>query len=203
MATLYFNEKKVMEANRKMKKKFSILVLSVFILMLLPAISGSAKKPITGTMALEYNLFWPGYQDVIPDWVGTISFDGVNEEYGMVFFCTGTGKPFEDPERGSAFFFGETYVIYEYVTLHTVFSPEGEFLYQWLEHGDILLWGYDTGATTKNSKYRMNGNVEYDLLFNSVGRNVHMSGLITWQDIGTPEDPIIAPLGAPGTFRIN
>jgi hypothetical protein len=36
-----------------------------------------------------------------------------------------------------------------------------------------------------------------------LGRKVHMSGIITWQNLGTPEVPIIAPATAPGILRIN
>jgi hypothetical protein len=36
-----------------------------------------------------------------------------------------------------------------------------------------------------------------------LGRNVHMSGVITWQVLDTPDGPIVAPETAPGTFRIN
>ncbi len=170
--------------------------------MLLPAISGSAKKPIIGTMSLEYNLGWPGYQAEIPDWVGTITLDtdgdGVSEEYGMVFFCIGTGKPFETDVRGNVVFFGEIWAIYDWVTFN--------FETQDFAHGDVVLLGTDEGTVSlKNSKYRMNGVVTKtnDDCLDLLGRSVHMSGKIKWQNIGTPEDPIMAPHEAPGTFRIN
>ncbi|MFX1507052.1 MAG: hypothetical protein ACFFDC_13235 [Promethearchaeota archaeon] len=178
-----------------MKKKLSVLVLSVFILMLLPAMSGSAKKPLVGTMSLEYNLLWPGYQAEIPDWIGTITLDtdgdGINEEYGMVFFCIGTGKPFDTDVRGNVVFFGEIWVIYDWVTFD--FSNED------FEHGDVVLLGTDEGTVSlKNSKYRMNGVVTEtnDECSKWLGRSVHMKGIIEWYDFG-------APHYAPGTFRIN
>ncbi len=152
----------------------------------------SAKVPLRGTMDLEYNLAWPGPQDVIPDWVGTIDIDG--ELYGMAFFAIGTGKPFEDDRPGSAYFFGEIYEIYETLEFKfvdgilTCFNP-----------GAIVLKGTDEGSTNlKNSHYRMNGVVtETNEDFAKwLGRSVHMSGTIIWTDFGAPQN-------APGTFRIN
>ena len=50
-----------------------------------------------------------------------------------------------------------------------------------------------------NCKYHMNGNVEYaaEGWETYLGRNVHMSGEIIWDEITG------FPLEAPGTFRIN
>lgn len=187
-----------------MRKKISILTLSVLILMLLPAISGSAKKPIIGTMSLEYNLGWTGYQADIPDWVGTITLDtdgdGVSEEYDMVFFCIGTGKPFETDVRGNVVFFGEIWAIYEYESMTFDFETQ-EFI-----PGNEVLLGTDEGTVSlKNSKYRMNGIVTEtnDDCLDLLGRSVHMSGKIIWQTVQTPEGPVVAPHEAPGTFRIN
>ena len=36
-----------------------------------------------------------------------------------------------------------------------------------------------------------------------LGRHVHMSGIITWQVLETPDGPVIAPATAPGILRIN
>ena len=60
-----------------MRKKLSILVLSILILMLLQAVSVNAKKPsssLRGTMALTFDLsaVWPDD----PVWVGTVDIEG-------------------------------------------------------------------------------------------------------------------------------
>ena len=144
-----------------------------------------AKPPLTGTMELDFNLEWNGEVDV-PIWVGTISFEG-NGEYGIRFFHL---TPFKDYSQASPF--GETFEIYD-----------GD--------GNVVLGGPDVGVTTLANKppepvkYRMNG--EIDVATGQfamwMGRHVHMSGIITWQNMGTPDEPVYAPDTAPGTLRIN
>ncbi len=191
-------------------KAFSILSLALaFTLALLPVITAQAKEPLIGTMDLEYNLGCPGPQDEIPDWVGTITIDG--EEYGMLFFAIGSGKAFDDAWVGKIHFFEEIWAIYDTNFDFTDLIPSGDPTdwEDWLPSNDpeeLVLWGYDYGQTNiQTSKYHMNGNVEEAAgSFTSwEGRSVHMSGVIEWQNLGTPEDPIMAPHYAPGTFRIN
>ena len=165
----------------------ALLVLS-FAIALIPAVAAQDKKPVTGTMDLEFNLLWPGPQADIPDWVGTITID--SNEYGMAFFCIGSGKQFaEDP--GKVHFFEEIWIIYDYLDF--------DFVTQELDYGQILLWGYDKGVVSwANSHYVMNGNVEESFGDFAIwqGCNVHMSGVILWLAPGVPQY-------APGTFRIN
>ncbi len=164
-------------------------LLIVFALLLTPALTAHAEQPLYGEMDLEFNLGWPGPNPVIPDWVGTVTIDGV--QYGMAFFNIGTGKPFVDPFVGKVVFFGEVWVIYEWMSFN--------FETQELLHGDVLLWGDDQGVTgLANGKYRMNGGVHgaFEHFAELQGRNVHMSGIIEFYPFG-------APHFAPGTFRIN
>lgn len=181
------NQKK--EEKDSMRKKLALLLLSVFILTLLPAVSVRAKKPLYGTMDLQFNMGWPGPQEIIPDWVGSIYIDsdgdGECEEYGMVFFLL------ELAEKGSVTFFGEKWVIYKWIEAELPFSDPEDF-----SHGEILLWGYDEGLTTKNSKYHMTGSVKEanSPFLMWAGRNVYMSGLIVVNSDG---------MFAPGTLRIN
>jgi hypothetical protein len=150
----------------------------------------SARKPspnLTGTMELDFDLFavWP--ED--PIWVGTISFKGYVDVYGIRFFHL---SPFRDYSQASPF--EEYFEIYD-LGDETV----------------VYLGGPDVGVTTlankppEDCKYRMNGEIDVATApFEEwLGRKVHMSGVITWQNLGTPEDPIIAPATAPGTLRIN
>lgn len=171
-------------------------------MMLLPVMAVHAKKPaphLTGSMDLQFDLGWPGYQQETPDWIGTITINKI--EYGMVFFAFETGKPFANPAKGGAFFFGEKWVIYD--TLDFEFDEDGYLMY--FDPGQELLWGYDQGVTVQNSKYHMTGNVEeaYGIFSMWEGRNVYMSGKIIWQIVDTPEGPIVMPHYAPGSFRIN
>ncbi|KXH71789.1 MAG: hypothetical protein AM326_11490 [Candidatus Thorarchaeota archaeon SMTZ-45] len=181
-----------------------VLILFALSLTLVVATPVQAKKHLIGSMDLEFNVLWPGPQTDIPDWVGTITFDGDSTEYGMAFFAFGSGKPFGDKPTGMAFFFAEIWKIYDWVELITYIDDEGN-VFQWVEYGEILMWGYDYGLTNlANSKYHMNGDVQFDNLYGKyAGRNVHMSGLIEWQVLETPDGPVVAPYKAPGTFRIN
>jgi hypothetical protein len=189
---------------RKLKKTWVVLILLALFLPLVAATPVQAKKHLVGTMDLEYNVLWPGPQTDIPDWVGTITFEGDSNEYGMAFFAFGSGKPFEGKSTGMAFFFAEVWKIYEWVQLDTCEDDDGNVI-QCVQHGELLMWGYDYGVTNlANSKYHMNGDVQFDELYHMyVGRNVHMSGTIEWQELITPDGIVVAPYKAPGTFRVN
>jgi len=144
----------------------------------------SAKKPsahLTGAMDLYFN---PGIftDPTLPVWEGTIDLEGYGL-YGMRFFSL-------SPQKG-----------------YSQASPFEEY-FEIFETGDetVVLAGHDAGVSTlANSKYRMNGEIEVaNAPFEMwLGRGVHMSGIITWQNIGTPEAPVMVPETAPGTFRIN
>lgn len=177
-----------------MRKKIIPLILVISFMTLVSTTAAvSAKNPLIGTMDLQFNLAWPGPQDEIPDWIGTITIDDV--EYGMAFFAIGSGKPFVTDPSTSVHFFEEIYVIY--FELYFTFNEDGTL--GDFEPGDIALWGYDVGITNMiNSKYHMTGNVEeaYGIFEPWIGRNVFMSGIIEWYPFGAPQY-------APGTFRIN
>jgi len=186
--------------------------LSVFAavigLLLVMAIPVSAAKPLGGDMELDFNL---GFDiDGAPcddiTWAGTVELEGT--EYGIAFIPTG-GK-----DVGKAHHFIEDWVIYD-----TPFVFEDDFVAGVLVNcvpvdAKVVLAGIDAGVSSPNSKYRMNGTVgEANAPFAEwLGRNVHMSGIITWQEIQVPEDPedpnsalitITVPATAPGHFRIN
>ncbi len=185
-------------------KRLSVVALVLTFTIALVSVSPvQAVKPLRGTMKLEFNLGWPEYQTGIPDWVGTIAING--ETYGMLFFAFWTGKPFDNPAKGMAFFFGEIWAIYD---IDGASFPEipngnsGEWAY-WLPANnpdELVLWGHDEGVTNMaNTKYHMTGSVEYagDPFTMWAGRNVYMSGLIEWYE------DIPAPHYAPGNLRIN
>ena len=177
-----------------MKKKITSVILVFFFLTLVSTIAAvDAKKPLYGDMKLQFHKGWPGPQPDIPDWIGTITIDGV--EYGMAFFAIGSGKPFDADPSLSVHFFEEIYVIYS--ELYFTFDEAGYLVD--FEPGAIALWGYDVGITNMiNSKYHMTGNVEeaFGDFSQWIGRNVFMSGVIEWYPDGWPQY-------APGTFRIN
>lgn len=174
----------------------SLLVLTLTLGVVAPA---TAKKPLVGTMELQFNLDWPGPSEEIPDWVGTVTIDGT--EYGMAFFNTGTGKPFDSQPNGGVIFFEETWVIYEQLdfTFERIDDQIEGFRLTEFNPGDVLLSGYDRGVVSlANGGYRMNGFVEVaeDPYESWLDRQVHMSGVVEFSAEG-------APLYAPGTFRLN
>ncbi len=175
------------------KKLITVILVISFLTLVQTTAAVNAKNPLIGTLELQFNLAWPGPQDEIPDWIGTITIDDV--EYGMAFFAIGSGKPFVTDPSTSVHFFEEIYVIY--FELYFTFNEDGTL--GDFDPGAIALWGYDVGITNMiNSKYHMTGNVEEaDGIFEPwIGRNVYMSGIIEWYPFGAPQY-------APGTFRIN
>ncbi len=147
-----------------------------------------AKKPspnLRGIMDLDFTFGeWP----VEPVWVGTVDIEGYGL-YGIRFFHL---TPFKEYSQASPF--EEYFEIYE-IGVET----------------NVYLGGTDIGVTTlankppEPCKYRMHGkidvaNVPFEMW---LGSNVHMSGIIYWQVLDTPDGPVIAPATAPGTFRLN
>ncbi len=150
----------------------------------------SAKKPsanLTGTMDLYFDLLAEVPDD--PVWVGTITIEGYGT-YNMRFYHL---SPFRDYSQASPF--EEYFEIYD------------------LSDETVVLGGPDVGVTVlankppDPTKYVMNGEIDVaaDPFEEWLGRNVHMSGVITWQFITLPDGTVIGPVPetAPGTFRIN
>jgi len=149
-----------------------------------PAPLELAKKPapnLIGTMELDFTFGdWP----VEPVWVGTITFEDYGD-FGIRFFHL---SPFKEFSQASPF--EEYFEIYDII-----------------DESKVYLGGPDAGVTTlankppEPTKYRMNGKIEEAIypFEDWMGRNVHMSGMITWQGSAPP----YAPYQAPGTFRIN
>jgi hypothetical protein len=181
-----------MEVILEMRKKLISVILMVTVLSMGFTII-DAKKPLYGTTDLQFNLGFPGPQTEIPVWLGTINID--NEEYGMIFFNIGSGKSFVDTPSESNTFFGEIWVIFEWIEIE--FDEFGA-LASW-NAGPKVLLGTDEGVVTfKNDKYRMNGEVTeaYGIFSGWIGRSVYMNGIIQWYPFGAPQY-------APGEFRIN
>jgi hypothetical protein len=151
----------------------------------------SGKKPsanLKGTMELTFNLAG-AFDPEIPVWEGTIMLEGYQDAFGLRFFHLSPDKGFSQASP-----FEETFQIYN------LNDP-----------GQVYLAGPDVGVTTLANKppdpckYRMNGEIDVanPPFAGWLGRNVHMSGIITWENIGTAEQPIIVPKEAPGILRIN
>ena len=153
----------------------------------------AANKPapnLRGEIVLAFNLDYVfGEPDpfVDPVWFGTIDIEGY-DEYDMRFYPRGEDKGFSQASP-----FEEYFEISDKTT------------------GDIVLAGHDAGVTTlankppDPNKYRMNGEIEVaNAPFEAwMGSHVHISGLITWVNLGTAEEPVVVPETAVGPFRVN
>ncbi len=163
-----------------MRRRENYLILFALSLTLICTTVLVNARPMYGEMMLYFMAPGPTHPDYGPPvWSGTITGD-INGN--MYFYNWGMEK-----DVGQAHFFWETWLITD-------------------TEGGLMLMGVDNGVVSwSNDKYRMNGVVTdagpgYEHL---VGRNVHMSGYITWENIGTPEEPVMIPETAPGTFRVN
>lgn len=186
-----------------MNRRILLIVALIAALALVAApVSAGADKPISGEMELYFNLGFGSEDD--PEtpadeeapcpgisWAGTVELEGVT--YGIAFF------PTDAKDVGKVHHFTENWEIYD-----TPFAFEGGVLAE-CTPGGIVLSGTDAGVSSPNSKYRMNGTVgdAFAPFAQLDGRKVHMSGDITWQNLGTDDEPIIVPATAPGDFRIN
>jgi hypothetical protein len=140
---------------------------------------------LTGEMDLYFDLaaVWPDD----PVWVGTVTFEDYGV-YGMRFYHL---SPFKEYSQASPF--EDYFEIYN------------------LSDETVVLGGPDVGVTVlankppDPTKYHMNGEIDAaaEPFEEWLGRNVHMSGVITWQVLSTPDGPVVAPATAPGTIRLN
>mgnify|MGYP003574374596 CR=1 FL=1 len=137
-----------------------------------------SKKPLRTT---NYALFNPGFfADPVnnPTWYGTFTSDGT--VYGQVFYSLGSGKPFDDPVRGRAFFAEETWSVYTWID----FDPAT----QTLATGDLLMRGYNRGVQDQKSVFHAHGRVleAYGEFSMFAGRPTSGSATVEWAPSGLP-----------------
>jgi hypothetical protein len=146
-----------------------------------------AKNPFR---AENHSLFNLGFfaDPSKPSWVGQLTYDGGT--YGIVFYSTGSGKPFPENVRGSAFHFEEIWEVYTWVDF--------DFDTQTLSTGDLVLRGIGTGLVAPNGEFHSDGPVTeaYGDMAMWLGRHEHTSGMVTYLPDGLP-------LRADGELRIN
>ena len=151
-----------------------------------------AENKVAGPMDLAFNACWAGPSEEMPDWIGTIDFDG--DVYDAIFYNVGTGWPAGHAPEAPYAAFNEIWAVYDGLEL----AFDDECAIETLE-GDLVMWGHDAGLLdTIASAFEMTGTVmeavgEFDGL---VGKTVSMSGVVELSDEG-------APLAAPGEFAIS
>ena len=175
-----------------MLRKFAPSVALVLMAVLAVAPAATAQEKVEGEFDLAWNECWPGYNDEVPDWVGTVDLDG--DVHDMVFFLLGNGRPPGQElgdDRGA---FIEIWAIYDglEITYGEECAPES------LE-GELVMWGHDAGVSDFGAKeFAMTGKVvessgDYSDL---AGADVVMNGTFTMDEDGNL-------LTAPGTIEIG
>ncbi|MHC4083725.1 MAG: hypothetical protein ACYSU3_13690 [Planctomycetota bacterium] len=175
-----------------MKKLIPISIIAVLALALL-VVSGTVladddEKPAP-KLECTITYVW------MPGWAGTI--------YGDI---GGTDGAYVVWPGGSMRFAGQTSHYsgeraFEIWDMDPVLYPDDAVL--------LMVGDTSTGSTTvrhgKNSNWRTSGIVTeaYGEFEDWIGRRVYQEGHFTWQNIGTPEEPIIVPKDGSGTFRVN
>ena len=151
-----------------MKRLIMVLAILVLILVLLPAGSAQAKKPLDGSTSYTF--------------------------MGLSGILDGEGRPliWEGPITGEI---AGTIRWYAASEMHyTGQASHYDVVWEIVDAGDnVILAGEDSGSTTarhgKNSNWRTNGivTVASDPYSEWLGRHVHMGGNFTWVMPGLPE----------------
>ena len=152
----------------------------------------AAAETITGDVELAWNECFTAPSDEVPDWVGTVDFDG--NVHDMVFFNLGDGRPpGHDPEEGTGAFI-EIWAVYD--GLELAYDDECAPL---TYDGDLVMWGHDAGLSDREAmEYAMTGSVmeAFGDYADLAGQPLYMSGTFTL----TPDGE---PLTAPGVIEIG
>lgn len=173
---------------RRLAVGCSLMLVAAFAL----APTAMAQEKVTGEFQLDWNSCWSAPGDEVPDWVGSIDFDG--DVHDMVFFNLGDGRPpGQDLAEGSGGFI-EIWAVYDGldITYDDACVPQ-------TYEGDLVMWGHDAGISHYDAKeYAMSGTVveAFGDYADLAGSPVVMSGAFTTDDTG-------APLTAPGVLEIG
>jgi hypothetical protein len=151
-----------------------------------------AQDKVSGDVALDWNACFQAPGDEVPDWVGTVDFDG--DVHDMIFFNLGDGRPpNHDPAEGMGAFI-EIWAVYDGLEL-----TYGDDCAPETFDGDLVMWGHDAGLSDREAQeYSMTGSVveAFGDYADLTGQPIYMSGTFTLTDEG-------APLTAPGVIEIG
>jgi len=173
------------------KLAFSLSLVLMAALAVAPATT--AQDKVEGTMDLAWNECYPGPPSLeVPDWVGTVDFDG--DVYDIIFFNLRPGfPPGHEPDEGYNPFI-EAWAVYD--GLELVFDDECAM--ETLE-GNLVMWGHDAGRTDKATKeYAATGNVlaAVEAFDGLAGSDMAMNGTVLFTEENAPES-------APGILQIG
>jgi hypothetical protein len=176
-----------------MFRKLSLSLPLALMATLAVAPATMSQDRVEGTMDLAWNDCYPGAPNLeVPDWVGTVDFDG--DVYDIIFWVIAKGyPPGLEPNEGFNPFV-EAWAVYD--GLELVFDDECAM--QTLE-GELVMWGHHTGRTNRETKeYAAAGKVleAYGAFDGYAGSDDVMSGTVLFDDEGAPET-------APGIIAIG
>jgi len=170
--------------------------LPVIAAMGLAAVLATASATVAADKTSgEFDLLWndcfvaPGEE--IPDWVGTIDFDG--DVYDMLFFNVGDGRPPNHPPAEGTGAFNEVWAVYD--GLELVFD---EACAVETFDGDLVLWGLDHGTSdSEAATYAMTGSImEGSGPFEGLaGEPISMSGTFFENPDGVLQAPGVLHIG--------
>jgi hypothetical protein len=153
--------------------------------------TATAMEQAEGAFDLLWNDCWQGPTEQVPDWIGTVDFDG--DVYDMLFFNVGDGRPPNHPPAEGTGAFNEVWAIYD--GLELVFSADcavESFT------GDLVLWGLDHGtADLEAATYQMSGPVMEAMgpFEGLAGKAVSMSGSFSENPDGVLQAPGVLQIG--------
>ena len=153
--------------------------------------AATAESMATGEFDLTWNDCFTQPGEEIPDWIGTIDFDG--DVYDMVFFNVGNGAPPNYPIPEGTGMFNEVWAVYDGLDI----AFDEACALQTYE-GDLVLWGLDHGTADETAAaYEMTGEVMEAVgpFEGLAGESLYMSGTFFATEDGVTK--------APGTLEIG
>ena len=174
-----------------MLRKLASIVSLVLLAVVATAPATAAQEKVQGDFDLLWNDCWEGPTEAIPDWIGTIDFEG--DVYDMLFFNVGDGRPPNHPLPEGTGAFNEVWAVYDGLDL--TFSEDCAV--QTFD-GDLVLWGLDHGTSDNEAAtYQMTGTVMEAMgpFEGLAGQDLYMSGTFFENPDGVLE--------APGTLEIG
>jgi hypothetical protein len=151
-----------------------------------------ATDTVTGEVNLAWNGCFEAPGDEVPDWVGTVDFDG--DVHDMIFFNLGDGRPPNHGVEEGMGAFIEIWAVYD--DLELAYDDDcGTETFE----GDLVMWGHDAGLSDRVAQeYSMTGTVveAFGDYADLAGQPIFMNGIFTLTEEG-------GPATAPGVIEIG
>ena len=174
-----------------MLRKTPLILPMALAAALVAAPAAAAADKSIGAFDLLWNDCFTGPGEEVPDWIGTVDFDG--DVYDMLFFNVGDGRPPNHPPAEGTGAFNEVWAVYD--GLELVFD---EACAVETFDGDLVLWGLDHGTSdSEAATYAMTGSImEGSGPFEGLaGEPISMSGTFFENPDGVLQAPGVLHIG--------